>query len=46
MHGTDDESIDIDGNYYYCYDSNDEIMDMRIEIIVDNNFKDDKVYVL
>jgi hypothetical protein len=41
MHQSDDESIDIDGNCYYCYDSDDKIMDMP----VDNNFKDDKDYV-
>jgi hypothetical protein len=44
MHESNYESMEIEGNCYYYYDSNVECIDMPAEIIVDNDFKDDEDY--
>jgi hypothetical protein len=44
MHESNYESMEIEGNCYYYYDSNMECIDMPAEIIVDNEFKDDEDY--
>jgi hypothetical protein len=46
MHESNYESIEMEGNCNYYYDSDDECNDMPAEIIVDNDFKDDEEYGL
>jgi hypothetical protein len=46
MHESNYESVEMEGNCYYYYDSDDEYIDMLAEIIVDNDFKDDEEYGL
>jgi hypothetical protein len=46
MHESNYESIEMEANCYYYYDSDDKHIDMPAEIIVDNDFKDDEEYGL